>query len=81
MVVGFGVVWGKVAVYNRLIVIVPRFGLVDVLRGQRRREGQEWRDHEQCRSTSDGTNHPRIIEGRRRGVNPYEVTTRSETGQ
>jgi len=81
VVVGFGVMWRKVAVCDRLIVFVPRFRLVDVLRGQRRREGQEWRDHEQCRSTSDGTNHARIIEGRRRSVNPYAVTRRSETGQ
>jgi len=81
VVVGFGVMWRKVAVCDRLIVIVPRFRLVDVLRGQRRRERQEWRDHEQCRSTSDGTNHVRIIEGGRRGVNPYAVTGRSETGQ
>jgi hypothetical protein len=53
---------------------------VDMLGRQRRHKGQEWRNEQQRRSPSRGTNHARIIQDVGRWVNQPEVTNRSETG-
>jgi hypothetical protein len=59
----FEMVRGEVAVRDCVRVVVPWFGLVDVRRGQRRRERQVRSDDEQGGRTSPRGNHAGIIQG------------------
>jgi hypothetical protein len=81
MVVSLQVVRGKVAVRDCVFVLVARPWLVDVLRGKRRRKGQERRDDKPGSGTGHWMNHVRIIRGRRRAVNGVGVSRWSQTGQ
>jgi hypothetical protein len=54
---------------------------VDVLRGKRRRKGQERRDDEPGSGTGHWMNHVCIIRGRRQAVNGVAVSRWSQTGQ
>jgi hypothetical protein len=81
VIVGFDEMRSEVAVCHRVLVVVTRAGLVDVLGRERRHKGQEWRDDEQGSGASHRTSHIGIIRGRRQGVNGYPVNSGFETGQ
>jgi hypothetical protein len=81
MVVCLDVVRRKVAVRDRVFVLVARFRLVDVLRGERRRKGEKRRDDEPGSGTGHRMIHVRIIRGWCRPVNSEAVSRVSQTGQ
>ena len=77
-VMRLGLVRGKMAMRDGVIVVVGRIRLMDVLGSHRRRERQEWRD-DQHSSGAVEPGHDRIIEGCVRRVNRERVTGRSVT--